>query len=277
MILYRNPYRNLPPVAGWNRALRLSGLGVDCPEFAPYESGGRCSNVPPGVDASRDVFVQTPDTRPEDVPSGYFMNPFTGVVEVQTAIQEASRARGSGAGEIDRSNAELEAREAERFGRARGLNVGCEVRANCGPGTAGGSPTSETSCLYWADCTVNGSAGHDAGLLLYPGGWESAVVEIARESGHPLTSVPMFTNPAAVQRPSGPSGSPAAPASSSPTSGPAALRSAVNLVPVALGPPSSVAPELPPGIDALIRGISLKNWVLLGVAVVGVGFMLTRK
>ncbi len=174
------------------------GLG-GCPAIAPYETtGGSCSNIPPGVSTDPDAFVQTPFTS-GILPGGYFMNTVTGVVEKLTIPQGSSQQEityAAGAAEATRAAAEAEGAAAMAGGRARGLNVACETRENKSPN----SPS-----MFFSECVVNGTPGHDAGLLIRPGGYEIASAEVARVGGKPLTSAAVLVNPSAVTY-RGPSG-----------------------------------------------------------------------
>jgi hypothetical protein len=128
-------------------------------------------------------------------------NPVTGVIErvyTDPTRSYAEAVQTPGAAEQTAAAAQAEADEAERQGAALGVSVDCEVRANCSPVVSGGSPGSETACLYWSECTVAGNPGHDAGLLIRPGGFQIAVTEASRAAGTPLKSAPVFRPPGAA-------------------------------------------------------------------------------
>jgi hypothetical protein len=230
MIVYATAPAALPPVTRWQmdlarqlhqtrlrtRAARalagLAGLGDDCPSFAQYRlPDGTCSNLPAsywGEDTGTRV-VQTPYTSPETLPAGYFMNPATGQVEQVPDIAGSSFAeRITRPGELEQTaaDAQAEGAEAERQGRALGLNVSCQVVPNC--------DVVGNNCRYWSDCTVNGTEGHDAGLLIRPGGWNIASVEsgalLPATSPQAVPFVPLVTAASPAPAPSGPSAPPAA-------------------------------------------------------------------
>ncbi len=157
--------------------MMIRGLGADCPPFAPYRlpdsRGGGCSNIPPGVE-----FNSGP-------PAGVMQNPVTGVYE--TVYLDASRDMNEalyapGAGESTRAAAEAEQAEAMRQARERGVPISCEIRTNSAPGVP---------AIFWSECTVAGVPGHDAGLLIRPGGWNIAATEAARVTGQSISLVPV--------------------------------------------------------------------------------------
>lgn len=144
--------------------LSLRGLGSDCPAFAPYrlpaERGGGCSNVPPESEGAGAP------------PAGAIQNPVTGVYE--TVYVDPSRDMNEvlyapGAGESSRAAAEAEQAEAVRQARERGIPISCQIRTNSAPGVP---------AIFWSECSVGGDPGHDAGLLIRPGGWNIATAAV---------------------------------------------------------------------------------------------------
>lgn len=176
--------------------LTLRGLGQDCPSFAPYRMpasrGGGCSNVPPEAEAS-------------GPPAGVTQNPVTGVYETiyvdpNRDLNEAMYA--PGAGEANRAAAQAEQDEAIRQARERGIPISCELRTNSAPGVP---------AIFWSECTVAGVPGHDAGLLIRPGGWNIATTEALRVTGEyisPGSVTPAYIPPGQQAAASAASGKP---------------------------------------------------------------------
>lgn len=152
--------------------LSLRGMGSDCPAFAPYRlpesRGGGCSNVPP-------------ETEAQGVPAGAIQNPVTGVYEI--AYTDANRdwnemMYAPGAGESTLAAAEAEQAEAYRQAAQRGIPISCQIRVNSSP---------YSPAVYWSECSVGGDPGHDAGLLIRPGGWNIATTAANTATGQQLS------------------------------------------------------------------------------------------
>jgi len=182
---------------------RRSGLGEGCPGYAPYgdpETG--CSNVPKGVDAHRyyqsggkadeggvvgkDVFDSDSGITCE---FGVEMNPATGRLQCKT-----EKLYTTPSGYVIRTHQDVGvmqaiAAEAEAQGKARGLNISCKAIP------IGGDLLNANKMTYGTDCTVNGTAGHDAALLLTASGFEIAAVEAGYRSGKPVYVIPQFNLP----------------------------------------------------------------------------------
>lgn len=168
----------------------LRGLGADCPSWAPYASAnGGCSNVPPelasvdissfedrGYSFQNGVAVAQPVEAAGDS-GAYGYAPAGGYgVSLPAAMLEASRAE-----------ADADARRAEERGRQLGLNVACTTYQNTSPG----SPS-----LFGTDCTVNGQPGHDADLLMLPGGFNIAATSAQYAAGNPVQHLALSTQAA---------------------------------------------------------------------------------
>ena len=162
----------------------LKALG-ECPSFAPYESpGGGCSNIPQEVDAfeyfksggtltDEGVFdYDTSGFATQDCPYGSERNPVSGAIECVSSMEKKYT---TGSGYVVRSSSDPAtmtaiAAEAERQGRAKGVNISCHMVP------MGGDPITHEQ-RYGTDCTVNGQPGHDAAVILTGGGLETAVIE----------------------------------------------------------------------------------------------------
>lgn len=150
---------------------------------------GSCTNLDvPKPDAG---FVQTPFTSAAGLPANLAMNPATGVIEEQSEIQRMANATRFGPQVTpDRETQLALAAEAERLGRARGVDVRCEIYAM-------GDPVFNKAG-FSTDCRVNGDPGHNAALLVRSGGMETGVISASYNKGEPLYQVPALTPVGAV-------------------------------------------------------------------------------
>lgn len=125
------------------------------------------------------------------MPAGAMQNPVTGVYE--QAYTDPNRdwnemMSAPGAGESSRAAAEAEQAEAYRQAAQRGIPISCQIRTNSAPGVP---------AMFWSECSVGGDPGHDAGLLIRPGGWNIATTAVNTATGQQLSpgSAPTVTPP----------------------------------------------------------------------------------
>ena len=158
-----------------------------CPDFAPFTTRtGGCSNVPEELSS----LAPSQMTEANLATRGWSYNQETGVMTPATNANYINPATGTDywAGlETTEAAAAGEASMAEAAGRRLGLDISCRTYQNYNP--AGPS-------LFGNDCTINGQSGHDAGLLLRPGGFEIAVAEASRAAGSPVSHVFLSPNSA---------------------------------------------------------------------------------
>lgn len=156
-----------------------------CPDFAPFTTRtGGCSNVPEELSS----LAPSQMTEANLATRGWSYNQETGVMTPATNANYINPATGTDywAGlETTEAAAAGEASMAEAAGRRLGLDISCRTYQNYNPGGAS---------LFGNDCTINGQSGHDAGLLLRPGGFEIAVAEASRAAGSPVSHVFLSPN-----------------------------------------------------------------------------------
>lgn len=130
------------------RSVGLQGLGAMCPDgVTPYYPGTVC----PVAEAPAS---NTPVYAPPVPTYTYSQSP--GAIEDSYAAAAA------------------EGQQAEAKGAQLGIPTVCEVVTNRNPISG--------EDKYWADCTVKGVEGNDAGLLLQPGGFNVALDTLYAET-----------------------------------------------------------------------------------------------
>ncbi len=274
-----------PALGELSRSARR-GLG-ECPDYAPYAApGGGCSNVPPEINAfeyfkaggqldesSQTIVGYTGSDAPTlDCPFGSKLNPFTGRTECRSDA-EAKYTTGSGyvvRTSSDQGTMAAIAAAAQAEGRARGINITCKAVP------LGGDLLNNNMQVYGTDCSVNGSSGHDASVLLTGSGFETLATELGISPFFKASTGYQYTPPTSQQSQSQVIRTAAAPiapaqpppaAPAAPVSKPATI---VSKIPTTAEVISTVT-DIAERAKAAVTGSGIPTWVWLAAGAGAVG------